>query len=258
MSNRKMLERKLRESVEILEVLNENFDNGHVVMGNLIAVELRKLFYNNKNKSVSLLKQLDLENTIPFMATKEGLLNRFTKLIKTTNDSVVPCLDSEGFKKTSFEDWWSKEPVSIAWADDKKNSYSREEIVKEVANKHGAHIDKNYNEKNDNFITGSPIILSKLTEINLEEMYNEILGNIDIQKEFPKIDMQKALSEIRVGDGEFSVDSLMMIERIGTEIQNYFELQVNDEGMIVPSNAMLFMVRQISHETVLVLKEYIK
>ncbi|MDZ4992562.1 hypothetical protein GNF80_06180 [Clostridium perfringens] len=145
------LEEHWKEQIYFLNTSATLFDQGSEIEAKRMATSLRILFHETSN-SHSLLKQLNKQNFLllsssslytpsnllsSWLLLKVGLSNNTLKYRPLTLDN------SNRMFLMKFEDWWNE----IIF-DDKKNIYSRRDIILFVANQDGgAHIDPYFNSK---------------------------------------------------------------------------------------------------------------
>lgn len=134
------------DHLEFLITSCDSFDKGRESEAKRIAVTLRVLFHHT-SKSNSLFNQLKLTNNFLFLSTSDlytpsNLLTSWTLITLGFNGESIEYKPSWYAKENpnllmGFDDWWNQ-----VIFDDKKNVYSRRDIVNFVANQDGgAHID---------------------------------------------------------------------------------------------------------------------
>ncbi|MFF2341689.1 hypothetical protein [Bacillus mycoides] len=140
------------EQLNFIESSAKLFDEGNESEAKRIATHLRVLFHNT-NSSHSLIHQLNRTGSFPFWSsaglyTPANLVSSWTLLSLVVNNQglVYAPLATDVPQRTFFctyEDWWNE----IIF-DDKKNVFSRKDIVFFVANQDGgAHVDPTLNAK---------------------------------------------------------------------------------------------------------------
>lgn len=145
----------LEEQFQFIFLSSISFDKGCLAEAKRLATCLRTLLQDT-NKSVSLLRQLDMKN-IDFYDTA-GTYN--TKIHWTAYHPLASVLYGEGsipkyfapldsvpkenIKWIPFTEWWNKKVI----VDSSKNKFSRERLLRYVANQDGgAHVDPSLDEK---------------------------------------------------------------------------------------------------------------
>lgn len=148
-----------RDRTELLEAFNEQlarlrlyaelYDAGDFNIAKEMAVKLRVLFYNS-NTSKSIVKQLKLDR-IEYLDTGQTynprLANTFHGLasirFKNIQIYLEPKLEKHSGKMVDFHNWWESKKVIV---DKFKKSFTRKELVRELANTDGgAHVDPGIN-----------------------------------------------------------------------------------------------------------------
>ena len=135
---------QLDDCLETLKNFNQIYDSGQYSISKDIAVKLRMLFHSTQH-SKSLISQLKLED-IPYVDTADkydprNLLTHHGLLMLTfhKNGDLSPQLALSNLKYTFFNNWWN---LDIIISDQKKNLFTRSEIILNLANTDGgAHVD---------------------------------------------------------------------------------------------------------------------
>jgi hypothetical protein len=151
--DRPQLIEKVRENVEVLRVLGEQFDTGHRVMGYPLAATIRVLVHDTAS-SHALLEQLGelramsfLDTSLPInphnlIPSRGGLVLK--KMITGTGMEWAPRIEvprpTPGAepRDVRFPSWWNADVMR----DSNGTLWSRRRMVLAIANKEGgAHID---------------------------------------------------------------------------------------------------------------------
>lgn len=164
------------EQLNFIKTSVSNFDNGNESEAKRIAISLRILFHETATSN-SLIKQLNLNKTLILWSsgvlyTPSNLLSSWTLLQLNIEEKGLH-YNSLGMNRErtfylSYEDWWNE-----VIFDDKKNVFTRKDIVTFVTNKDGgAHVDKvlgekyakivKYNSLGMTFGDGNPVINNPL------------------------------------------------------------------------------------------------
>ncbi len=139
------LYKRLQEQLQFIKTSSELYDNGNHLESKRIATAVRVICHNTKN-STSLLNHLDLEKNMQFMNTgfpydSRNLLT-FNKLVSISigkKAEFVPLLNNFNHEFISFQRWWDEEIIIV---DNKKNWFTRKDLILSVVNKDGgAHVD---------------------------------------------------------------------------------------------------------------------
>ena len=153
------LERQLNEQLKLLVLLTEIYDKGEIVAAKPMATVLRILLHDTKN-SKSLLGQLkkktdlfydtaELRQEIINGGTRAGSFSALLGVNTGANGrgGFVPHLDDlPGYEPryVKFDTYWNEE----IFYDQKKNSFTREDIVTYLADQDGgAHVDPGLDRK---------------------------------------------------------------------------------------------------------------
>lgn len=136
---------QLNDQKKFLELSSNNYDSGVYSEAKRIATHLRVLLHH-KGSSKSLMKQLGFQDEMIFCSTAGFYhpINMCTTwsllsvLYNGSNISFQPLLNqTKSVCFFKFEDWWNEIIL-----DDKRECYTRRDIVLFVANKDGgAHVD---------------------------------------------------------------------------------------------------------------------
>jgi hypothetical protein len=150
--NRTELIEKIREQVQVLDVLGEQFDAGHRVMGYPLATTIRVLVHDT-NQSHALLAQVGELTKMPFINTSAPINPRnllmahgglvIMRIAAGTGSTWVPRVglppapDAQPHD-VQFAPWWNTDVMR----DSDSTLWSRKRMVLAIANKEGgAHID---------------------------------------------------------------------------------------------------------------------
>ena len=147
------LEQQLKDQIRLMILSAEHYDSGETVEGRRLATSIRVLLHDTRN-SKSLLGQMGLKS-IKYWSIKghkpEILLSTYSGLTLLQKDSTdspwryVPAFNliRGEPKKLQFSEWWNE----IVVIDNKRRTFTRKEIVMNVANTDGgAHIDPSLDE----------------------------------------------------------------------------------------------------------------
>lgn len=178
--------------IDFLKSSIEIFDKGKVMEAIRIAQTLRVMFHNTE-KSHSIYERLN--NNIIFKSSS-GLYSPFNLIsswmllsVELSSDGISyqPKLDNpvDRLFFYDFEDWWNQ-----VIFDDKKNVFSRKDIVVHVANKDGgAHFDDYIPEKYANLIIYNSLGVSDMNgSISNNPMYmairviaQEVIDSVELE-----------------------------------------------------------------------------
>jgi hypothetical protein len=172
----------LKEQLNFLESSCEAYDKGQISEAKRIAVVLRTLFHNTDGKTRSLFKLLGKNEKILSTCSKrlqnKGFRSSHSGLIQIglgvgNSQKFLVSLDSAQSKKyLKFNKWWEE----VVIEDIEENKFSRESLVKKVANKDGgAHADKNIPQKyaeltRNNSLGVKTMINGKWEDVNSPEL----------------------------------------------------------------------------------------
>lgn len=149
----------LSENLSFLKASSASFDSGFMAEAKRLAVTTRVLIHDT-GESKSILGQLNFKNDMNFyntsfpydsenLAPHHGLV--MLKFLSTGGSYVAPLSESTKLPSrlnnyVSFSDWWNEVVIN----DKEGGSYTREQIVKVLANKDGgAHVDPKIDEDYD-------------------------------------------------------------------------------------------------------------
>ncbi|MDD3012523.1 MAG: hypothetical protein PHC34_02325 [Candidatus Gastranaerophilales bacterium] len=178
---------QLKDQVQFLVNSSKSFDNGFEGAAKRLATTLRVLLHD-KNKSISLLTQLNYKNLLFIDTASEydpdnliSTMGLVAMEVGSNGAKYVALLDdlppAKANKKVSFDNWWNK----IVFADKNKSTMSRKDLILNVADKDGgAHVDPTLEQAYAN-----------LTR------FNSLDWNFHINGEDKKFDSDPAFASIR-------------------------------------------------------------
>ena len=151
--DKKQLEEKLKAQIYFLQKSIKDYDKGDVRETARIALHLRTLLYDSK-KSKSTFYLYNIKNKLAFINTSQPVTDRLPVgfcVIKTGIEfdektdkpkhrtTYVPLLGyAHIYGKSKFNKWWKQ----VVVLDKEQQSFTRETLIRYVANKDGgAHVD---------------------------------------------------------------------------------------------------------------------
>lgn len=148
------IEESWKNQLDFIKTSIKNFDDGNINEAIRLAQALRVMFHetNNSKSIYNLLNYKLYFKSLSGFYSPTNLLSSWMLLsIQMDREGIryVPLYDQpEGILYYDFEDWWNH-----VIFDDKKNIFSRKDIVLYVANKDGgAHLDLELPEKYANLV----------------------------------------------------------------------------------------------------------
>ncbi|MEK7524718.1 MAG: hypothetical protein AAB588_06875 [Patescibacteria group bacterium] len=142
------LEGHLNEQIVFLKVSAEAYDKGFSGEAKRLAIALRILLHDTSS-SRSLLGQLGrkngmfLDSSFPLPSNDSPIIASYAGLAVLGSKAMPKLEDRECETMKPFEEWWHR----VVIIDNERNSFTRESIVLNVADKDGgAHIDPSLND----------------------------------------------------------------------------------------------------------------
>lgn len=144
----------LATQLKFLKLSSKSYDEGFEDEAQRLATAIRVLMHDT-NSSTSLLKHMNIQNNIYFISSAPPLIP--VNQVSYTGLVSMSITGGEGGKYYNnskngetmqdfwlgFNDWWNQIVI-----DDKKNVFSRKDLILYAANKEGgAHVDESLNEK---------------------------------------------------------------------------------------------------------------
>lgn len=137
----------LKEQIQLLNISCDGFDRGIKIEGKRLATVIRTLVHDTKS-STSILEHLNCKNKLYYFNTaipesSFGLCGLTTTTANGGESEYTPPLENLGEMRKrkpwiTFQNWW--EDMNVL--SDGNNTFSRKELVLNVANKDGgAHVD---------------------------------------------------------------------------------------------------------------------
>ncbi len=176
----------LHQNISFLKLSSSSYDNGHVGEAIRLATTVRVLLHDTRN-SISLLKHLNLKNSIQYFntavpydpkelgAVKCLVLNQ----VSSSGSKFIPFLDEcREFPWCKndylpFDEWWNQNIIR----DSTNNLYTRKDIVLTMANKDGgAHVDSKIDESYSELKKGNSINSRFVYEVDGVEIEENVVG----------------------------------------------------------------------------------
>lgn len=203
--NENELEDHLKSQIRFIENSQQSFGKGFHEEAQRLATTMRILLHNKKS-SHSLLKQLNKDNMnfvsttprfIPVnMISYTGFLNMRMSGDKASYE-LNDIVDEIGnLKLLKFDDWWNELIIY-----DKKQLFSRKDIILTVANKDGgAHIDSKLNKEYADLIKKNSLgwIYSNQENEEGQELENNV-AYLSIRKISEELILSFKLSKLAIG-----------------------------------------------------------
>lgn len=186
------LKSELQDTVEIMLQACEAFDRGHEAQAKVLAVSMRLLVHEGNGECLLRLLNLasrdskynknnmQFHNTCPAVNPRNLLPHQGLLVMQVSPDGVkyVPPLDDYPpvieKSRADFIEWWSEQ---VVLKDDTGNTFTREGLVKFMANKTGlAHVDTKVSEE-----------LYRLSKLNAfgVKAFKELRGKV-VREDDPK------------------------------------------------------------------------